>query len=71
MEIRAIKGLALMDELLGQYPGGLARDELAERIGQSLTSGSFRSYVSRLTSNGIAESRDGVLYATSLVVEGA
>lgn len=46
---------AMLDALIAVYPDGLSRAELAEQLGMAITGGSFRTYLSKLRVNGLAE----------------
>lgn len=62
----------MFDALLNIYPAGLTREELGAEADMVTTSGTFTTYLSDLTRNGLAERRpDGTLAATALLVYGA
>lgn len=54
----------ILDELVSRYPQGLARDLLAELVGMTASGGTFGTYLSRLSSNGLIE-RDGAVITAS------
>jgi hypothetical protein len=54
----------MLRALVETYPNGLAKDELAAAVHMDLGGGSFRTYLSALRSNGLAEYEDGVVRAS-------
>jgi uncharacterized protein DUF87/helicase HerA-like protein len=54
---------AMLDELVEAYPQGLTRAELGGRTGFAVAGGTFGTYLSMLRRNGLADERDGVVYA--------
>lgn len=61
----------MFDALLDAHPAGLTREEIGDRAGLSLAGGTFSTYLSDLTRNGLAEKRAGEYVATDIVVYGA
>lgn len=61
----------LLDDLIAAYPNAVLRDELAANADLKSSTGTFRNYVSKLTTNGLAEKvgRDA-LRATEVIARG-
>jgi len=57
----------VLNTLIGIYPAGLTRDELADQAGFSRTSGTFGGYISLLRQNGLVQVHNGRLQAGSLL----
>ncbi len=55
----------MLDILIGLYPEGTDRADLAERSGVSPRTGTFASYLSTLNTNGLCETRGRQLFASS------
>ena len=62
---------AMLDALIDAYPEPLTRDELGEVAGLATTGGTFSTYLSDLTRNGLADRVDGGLIATEVLIHGA
>lgn len=56
--------------LMGAFPEGVTRDELASRSEHVASSGTFGNYVGKLTSTGLAEKRGGLYYASQTLYMG-
>lgn len=65
----ALKGGArrMLDELVDVHPAGLARGELAERVGIEVSGGTFGTYLSMLRSNGLLTEVGGQLLAADVL----
>jgi hypothetical protein len=61
----------MLDALIEAYPEGLTREELGTATGLVTTSGTFSTYLSELTRNGLAERSAGLYKATSVLMHGA
>lgn len=58
-------------ELLAQiYPAGITKDEAGQRLSVSGAAGSFANRISELTTAGLAERRDGRLFASATLWPG-
>jgi len=53
----------MLAELVAVWPGGLTRQELADRSGIEVTGGTFSTYLGTLRSNGLAAEADGEVRA--------
>lgn len=53
------------------YPGGLTKQQLAERAGVAPSGGTFSTYLGELRRNGLVEQRDNVVVATDILMHGA
>lgn len=61
----------MLDALIDTYPDGLTREELGAAADIATTGGTFSTYLSDLTRNGLAERADGLLVATDILMRGA
>lgn len=61
----------MLDALLDAHPEGLTRDELSEAGGVTSSGGTFSTYLSDLTRNGLAARRGGLIFATDILIFGA
>lgn len=59
--LRVAPGLELLVELAGEP---IAKDELADRVGMTVTGGTFQTYLSTLRRNGLAEVEGGMVRAS-------
>lgn len=57
----------ILDELVSAYPRAVDRETLADRAGMTASGGTFQTYLSRLSGNGLIErTRDGVRASEAL-----
>lgn len=57
----------ILDELVDAYPRAVDRDSLAAQTGMTASGGTFQTYLSRLSGNGLIErTRDGIRAADAL-----
>lgn len=61
----------MLDSLISAYPRGLTKEELGAAADMVITGGTFSTYLSDLTRNGLAERRDGEVVATDILMRGA
>lgn len=61
----------MLDALITSYPQGLTKEELGAAAEMVITGGTFSTYLSDLTRNGLAERRDGEIVATDILMRGA
>lgn len=61
----------MLDALIQAYPDSLTREDLGTATGLVTTSGTFSTYLSELTRNGLAERAGGRYRATNVLVHGA
>jgi hypothetical protein len=61
----------MLDALIAAYPQGLTKEELGAAAEMVITGGTFSTYLSDLTRNGLAERRDGEIVATDILMRGA
>lgn len=61
----------MLDALLDAWPDGLSREELGEVADLAATGGTFSTYLSDLTRNGLAVRDRDTIRATDLLVRGA
>ena len=61
----------MLTALIDTYPAALSREQLGEAAGLATSGGTFSTYLSDLTRNGLAERVDGGLCATSVLIHGA
>lgn len=61
----------MFDALLEAFPGGLTRDALGAAAGLTTSGGTFSTYLSDLTRNGLAERAGDEFVASTIVVRGA
>ena len=61
----------MLDELIAAHPDGLTRDQLGDRAGLAVTGGTFSTYLSDLTRNGLAERRADLYRATDILIYGS
>lgn len=61
----------MLDALISSYPQGLTKEELGAAAEMVITGGTFSTYLSDLTRNGLAERRDGEIVATDILMRGA
>lgn len=61
----------MFDALLEAFPGGLTRDALGAAAGLATSGGTFSTYLSDLTRNGLAERAGDEFVASTIVVRGA
>jgi hypothetical protein len=62
---------SMLDALIDSYPTPLTREELGEAAGLATSGGTFSTYLSDLTRNGLAERIDGEIVATEVLMHGA
>lgn len=60
--------LRMFDQLREASYRGMTREELAQHAEVAITGGTFGTYLSRLRTNGLIEEREGLVYATDLVL---
>jgi len=53
----------MLDALLARHPEGVSREELSGLCGNEMSGGTFGAYLGTLRRNGLAEERDGHVYA--------
>lgn len=61
----------MLTALIDAYPDALSREQLGDAAGLATSGGTFSTYLSDLTRNGLAERVDGGLRATSVLMHGA
>lgn len=61
----------MLDALLTAHPAGLTREQLGEAAEIAITGGTFSTYLSDLTRNGLADKVNGQIVATDILVHGA
>lgn len=62
----------MLSTLIEAYPGALSREQLGQAAGLTSSGGTFSTYLSDLTRNGLAERVDGgLLRATGVLMHGA
>ena len=62
---------AMLDALINAYPDSLTREQLGAAADMATTSGTFSTYLSDLTRNGLARKTDTGLVATDILMNGA
>ena len=61
----------MLQACIAAYPGGLSKEQLAEKSGVALSGGTFSTYLGELRRNGLVEQIDGAIAATSILMHGA
>lgn len=61
----------MLDALINAYPDSLSRDQLGAAADMATTGGTFSTYLSDLTRNGLARKTDTGLVATDILMNGA
>lgn len=61
----------MLDALIAVHPRGLSKDALGNAAELATTGGTFSTYLSDLTRNGLAEKRNGEIVATDILIRGA
>lgn len=54
----------MLDVLVEEHPNWISRDELAERVGMTVTGGTFGTYLGTLRRNGLADVEGGEVRAS-------
>lgn len=62
---------AMLDALITAYPDSLSREDLGAAADIATTGGTFSTYLSDLTRNGLARKTDTGLVATDILMNGA
>lgn len=60
---------SMLDLIIGAYPDGLSRDQLADSLGMAMTGGTFNTYLGTLTRNDLVVRTDGIYRAADIIVE--
>ena len=61
----------MLDALISAYPDSLSREDLGAAADIATTGGTFSTYLSDLTRNGLARKTDTGLAATDILMNGA
>lgn len=62
---------SMLDALIESYPAPLTREDLGDAAGLATTGGTFSTYLSDLTRNGLAERTQNGIRATEVLLHGA
>lgn len=61
----------MLDALIASYPRAMSREELGDAAGIAISGGTFSTYLSDLTRNGLAEKSANGITATEILMRGA